>query len=168
MSGQPAVLVVTALLLLAAGVGEGAGGSTSPAHIQSEYGGQLVTSSTLVWQRSGTGQTLPAHWVEAASGNGDVTDTAAVCRGQQQGTWVLGATAGGRCRVGFAGRLVGLTRFEVLTSIPGASKLEWRPYSRFAALPAGAVAGVEGKSPAFVAREVVIAKLQKRSDRRFH
>jgi hypothetical protein len=168
MSGRPAVLAVTALLLLAAGAGEGAGGSTSPAHIQSEYGGQLVTSSTLVWHRSGTGQTLPAHWVEAASGNGDVTDTtAAVCRGQQQGTWVLGATAGGRCRVGFAGRLVGLTRYEVLTSIPGASKLEWRPYSRFAALPAGAVAGVEGKSPAFVAREVVIAKLQKRSDRRF-
>jgi hypothetical protein len=159
MLGRPAVLAVPALLL-AAGVGEGAGGSTNPAHIQSEYGGQLVTSSTLVWQRSGTGQTLPAHWVEAASGNGDdVTGSAAVCRGQQQGTWVLGATAGGCCRVGFAGRLVGLTRFEVLTSIPGASKLEWRPYSRFAALPAGAVAGVEGKSPAFVAREVVIARL---------
>jgi hypothetical protein len=79
-----------------------------------------------------------------------------VCRGQQQGAWVLGATEGGRCRVGFAGRLVSLVRYEVLTSIPGASKLDWRSYNRFAALPSGAVAGVEGKSPVFVAREVLL------------
>jgi hypothetical protein len=128
-------------------VEEGAGGSSSPAHIQSEYG-QLVTSSTLTWHRAASGQPLPAHWVEAAGG-------LAVCRGQQQAAWVMGATTElGRCRVGFASRLVSLSRYEVLTSIPGASKLDWRPYSRFAALPSGAVAGVEGKSPAFVAREI--------------
>ena len=159
MGDVGAAVVLLAALLLTAGVEEGAGGTTTPAHVQSEYG-QLVTSSTLTWHRAANGQTLPAHWVEAASGAGDMAGgTSAVCRGQQQGTWVLGATEMGRCRVGFASRLVSLSRYEVLTSIPGASKLDWRPYNRFAALPSGAVAGVEGKSPVFVAREALHCKI---------
>ena len=122
-------------------------GAGTPAHIQSVYG-QLVTSSTLAWVRSGTGADLPENAVPSGTGSG------VVCRGRQHGTNVAGSTEFGRCKVGFSNRLVTLTTFDVLTEVPGAAKLEWRPFTRFSAPPKGSVAGVEGDTAVFIAREL--------------
>ena len=60
------------------GVG-GVAGAGTPAHIQSVYG-QLVTSSTLAWQRSGTGYQIPEDTVPSGTGTG------VVCRGRHHGS----------------------------------------------------------------------------------
>lgn len=118
-----------------------------PAHVQSEYG-QLVTSSTLVWVRSGAGQGTPLGGVSSGTGQG------VICRGYKQGVQVSGATMQGRCQVGMSGRVVVLTSYEVLTQVQSASRLEWRTWHRFSKVPQGAVAGVEGEEPVFVARRL--------------
>ena len=119
----------------------------TPAHTQSVYG-QLVTSSTLSWVRSAAGLDLPPNVVHSGTGSG------VVCRGRHHGTHLVGTTALGRCRLGFTNRLVSVARFQVLTEVPAAAKLQWRPFTRFSELPQGAVAGVEGADPVFVARKL--------------
>ena len=125
----------------------GVAGAGTPAHIQSVYG-QLVTSSTLTWQRSGTGFELPEDSVPSGTGTG------VVCRGRHHGTELVGKTELGRCRVGFNNRLVSISSFYVLTQVPYASKLEWKRFARFAKPPQGAVSGVDGNEPMFIARRL--------------
>lgn len=122
-------------------------GAGTPAHIQSVYG-QLVTSSTLAWQRSGTGYQIPEDAVPSGTGTG------VVCRGRHHGTELVGKTELGRCMVGFNNRLVSISSYYVLTQVPSASKLEWKRFARFSKPPRGAVAGVDGTEPVFVARNL--------------
>jgi len=138
------LLVPALLLLLLPNISQG---GDVPAHVKSQYG-QLVTSSTLVWVRSGTGHATPSSGVSSGTGQG------VVCRGYKQGVQVSGATSHGRCQVGMSGRMVILTSYEVLTQVQGASRLEWRLWQRFSAVPQGTVAGVEGGEPVFVARRL--------------
>ncbi len=108
-----------------------------PAHVQSEYG-QLVTSSTLAWARSGVGISLPANSVSSGTGDG------VLCRGQVHGITVAGFTSRSRCMVaGTGGKLISLTRYYVLTHVTNASKLKWVTYERFSPVPSGAVAGLD-------------------------
>ena len=122
-------------------------GAGTPAHVQSIYG-QLVTSSSLLWVRSGTGVSIPEDAVHSGTGKG------VVCRGRHHGSDLVGVTDFGRCKVGFSNRLVSLNTFEVLTEVPGAVKLQWKPFTRFSAPPRGTVAGVDGEQPVYVARRL--------------
>ena len=124
----------------------GAGGDV-PAHVQSEYG-QLVTSSTLMWVRSGAGHGTPLAGVSSGTGQG------VICRGYRQGVLVSGASRLGRCQVAMSARVVSLTAYEVLTQVQAAARLEWRTFERFSTVPQGAVAGVEGGEPVFVGRRL--------------
>ena len=121
----------------------------SPAHVQSEYG-QLVTSSTLAWARSGVGISLPANSVSSGTGDG------VLCRGQLHGITVAGFTSRSRCMVaGTGGKLISLTSYTVLTHVTNASKLEWVTYERFSPVPSGAVAGLDGTgSYVFIGRKL--------------
>ena len=121
----------------------------SPAHVQSEYG-QLVTSSTLAWARSGLGISLPANSVSSGTGDG------VLCRGQLHGITVAGFTSRSRCMVaGTGGKLISLTSYTVLTHVTNASKLEWVTYERFSPVPSGAVAGLDGTgSYVFIGRKL--------------
>ena len=120
-----------------------------PAHVQSEYG-QLVTSSTLAWTRSGVGISLPANSVSSGTGDG------VLCRGQVHGITVAGFTSRARCMVaGTGGKLISLTRYSVLTHVTNASKLKWVTYERFSPVPSGAVAGLdETGSYVFIGRKL--------------
>ncbi len=53
------------------------------------------------------------------------------------------------CAVAFLGRVHRKHKFEVLSNPGGAARVEWRPFSRFAPVPEGAVAAAED---AFVGR----------------
>ena len=129
MTPQRRVLLV--ISLVAACLAE------DPAHVQSEYG-QLVTSSTLAWARSGVGISLPANSVSSGTGDG------VLCRGQVHGITVAGFTSRSRCMVaGTGGKLISLTRYYVLTHVTNASKLKWVTYERFSPVPSGAVAGLD-------------------------
>ena len=123
----------------------------TPAHVQSIYG-QLVTSSSLKWIRSGTGVPLPDSAVHSGTNSG------VVCRGRHHGTNVVGATGGlggAFCKAGFANRLVPLRNFEVLTQVPGAVKLIWKNFTRFSVPVHGCVAGVDGDNqPIYIARRL--------------
>ena len=121
----------------------------SPAHVQSEYG-QLVTSSTLAWARSGLGISLPANSVSSGTGDG------VLCRGQLHGITVAGFTSRSRCMVaGTGGKLISLTSYTVLTHVTNASKLKWVTYERFSPVPSGAVAGLDGTgSYVFIGRKL--------------
>ena len=138
----PALLLLLLLLLPNISVG-----GDVPAHVQSEYG-QLVTSSTLVWVRSGAGHATPLGGVSSGTGQG------VICRGYKQGVMVSGATSHGRCQGGMSSRIIILTSYEVLTQVQAASRLEWRTFERFSKVPQGAVAGVDGPEPVFVARRL--------------
>ena len=70
--------------------------SETPAHVQSKYG-QLVTSSTLTWVRSGLGMTLPSEAVSSGTGDG------VICRGHVSGVLVSGFTSRSRCMVAGTG-----------------------------------------------------------------
>ena len=139
------MLPAHALLLLLLPL-HGEGGDV-PAHVQSEYG-QLVTSSTLTWVRSGAGHATPLDGVSSGTGQG------VICRGLRQGVMVSGATSHGRCQVGMSGRMVSITSYEVLTQVLAASRVEWRTFHRFSTLPQGAVAGVDGAEPVFFGRRL--------------
>ena len=54
---------------------------------------------------------------------------------------------------GVAGRLVSLARYHLLSHLQAASRLEWRSYTRFSAVPTGAVAGTE-TDLVFIARRL--------------
>ena len=136
-------LLVSVLVLLL--LGDQVEGGDVAAHVQSEYG-QLVTSSTLKWVRSGAGYSIPLESVSSGTNKG------VMCRGFKQGVGVTGVTSRGRCEGGLNGKKVSLTSYEVLTQVQGASKLEWRTFERFSKVPVGAVAGVEGADPVFIAR----------------
>ena len=119
-----------------------------PAHVQSEYG-QLVTSSTLSWVRSGLGVTLPPGAVSSGTGDG------VLCRGHVHGVLVAGFTTRSRCMVpGTSGKLVTLTSYHVLTHVASSSKLKWMSYERFSTVPTGAVAGLETGDVVFVGRKL--------------
>lgn len=135
------VIVLLGELVFVQGLGE------EPAHVQSQYGEQLVTSSTLAWVRAGAGVAAPPGAVSAGTGKG------LVCRGTKHGVKVVGATnTMGRCQVVLSSRLERLTEYQVLRQVPHSSKLEWKSFSRFDQLPPGAVAGVEGDEARFVAK----------------
>lgn len=135
------VIVLLGGLVFVEGLGE------EPAHVQSQYGEQLVTSSTLAWVRAGAGVAAPPGAVSAGTGKG------LVCRGTKHGVKVVGATnTMGRCQVVLSSRLERLTEYQVLRQVPHSSKLEWKTFSRFDQLPPGAVAGVEGEEARFVAK----------------
>jgi len=120
--------------------------SETPAHVQSKYG-QLVTSSTLTWVRSGLGMTLPPEAVSSGTGDG------VICRGHVSGVLVSGFTSRSRCMVaGTGGRLVSLSQYHVLTHVHSASKLKWVTYERFSPVPIGAVAGLETGETVFIGR----------------
>ena len=120
--------------------------SEAPAHVQSQYG-QLVTSSTLTWVRSGLGQALPPGAVSSGTGDG------VMCRGHVNGVLSPGYTSRSRCMVaGTAGKLIKMTQYFVLTHVASASKLKWISYERFNAVPQGAVAGLEGDDNVFLGR----------------
>lgn len=109
----------------------------APAHVQSEYG-QLVTSSTLAWARSGVGMSLPGNFVSSGTGDG------VLCRGLVHGVTVAGFTSRSRCMVAGTGeKLISLTRYSVLTHVTNSSKLKWITYERFSPVPSGAVAGLD-------------------------
>jgi len=140
-------LPVSPLILTLLSLPERGASGDAPAHVQSEYG-QLVTSSTLLWTKSGAGHAVPTGGVSSGTGQG------VICRGSRQGVGVAGETRHGRCQVVMNGRNIGLTSYEVLTQVKGASKLEWRTFERFSKVPKGAVAGVDGAEPVFVARRL--------------
>lgn len=141
MTPQRSVLLVISLVAACQ--------AEDPAHVQSEYG-QLVTSSTLAWARSGVGISLPANSVSSGTGDG------VLCRGQVHGITVAGFTSRARCMVaGTGGKLISLTRYSVLTHVTNASKLKWVTYERFSPVPSGAVAGLdETGSYVFIGRKL--------------
>jgi len=117
-----------------------------PASIKSKYG-QLVTSSTLRWtdaDSNGGGGGTAKEAVPSGTGNADKF----VCRAEHHGALLVGqtTTVGSFCVVGFVNKLYKKQRFELLINVDRAARLEWRPYSRYAGVPEGAVAGVDESS----------------------
>lgn len=81
--------------------------------------------------------TLPDAVVNGGKENGS---NLAVCRGEYKGATHPGKMVGGKCNIGFGGKEIELTNFEVLTN--NGAVLVWRPFT--GKIPKGAVqAGVE-------------------------
>lgn len=119
-----------------------------PAHIQSQYG-QLVTSSTLTWVRSGIGLPLAEGAVSSGTGDG------VICRGLVAGILVAGFTSRARCLVpGTSGKLITLTQYSVLQHVPSASKLRWKTYDKYSPINIGAVAGLDSGNTVFIGRRL--------------
>ena len=93
-----------------------------------------------------TGMDLPPETVFYGSG--------VVCRGRHHGTNLMGATRVGRCSVGVQHRFISLEKFEVLTQVAEAARLEWRGFSSFTAPPTGSVVGINGADTVFIGRKL--------------
>lgn len=118
--------------------------TTKPVLLYSKVG-QLVTSSTLVWQSFGGDQKLLENAVEAAKFHSELENYPIyVCRAVIEGVIVTGHTQKHDprtvCVVSMHTDVRTHHQFDVLLNKGSGGKLTWKPWSKFSAtIPTGAV-----------------------------